>query len=186
MERPILLLVGPDEQAAIKLTIQLVPYDPIIGHEEDRQAWIDKWRERMAAEDSLSESAAALIDFIASLARNQKIFLKYPESGLYPEIQSHVANPLIDAHEEFELQFVVLTNSDCLIRRSQVLVKRYARHFSIGDHEIVPDDCKIPFEVRAFRHGKEKILQYTKSGRFDGDFYQGFYDESTILSYQLL
>lgn len=174
-------LVGPNERAALDVATGLVPVTPAFTS-KTRQGWKQVWKNNLAIGGSLSANASGLVDYIDSLAEDQKVFLKYPESGIYPQVQSRIANMLLNACDAFKLQFVVLTASEYIIRQSQVLVKEFCKNgMDIND---------IPFQTYFFPSKNDRKIEpydmkYCKDGRFSERFGIGFYDEAIELAIQV-
>ena len=117
------------------------------------------------------------------------ILIEEPEQNLHPMLQSHMANFLLDVSdlyaETFDegslgrkmgLKMVVETHSEYIIRRSQVMAKRFVQR-----------NQDIPFRVFYFpSDNKPYDMVYREDGKFENEFGEGFTDESTMLSYQLI
>ena len=151
-------------------------------------------------ESDLCDMGSGTIHFVAlcfkllSIIETQKkndyaptVLIEEPEQNLHPMLQSHMANFLLDVSDLYkevsngkELKMVVETHSEYIIRRSQIIVKAsYARNES------------NPFRVYYFPSNNDKKKEpydmlYQSNGRFVEKFGNGFTDESTLLSYQLL
>ena len=151
-------------------------------------------------ESDLCDMGSGIIHFVAlcfkllSIIEAQKkndyaptVLIEEPEQNLHPMLQSHMANFLLDVSDLYkevsngkELKMVVETHSEYIIRRSQIIVKAsYARNES------------NPFRVYYFPSNNDKKKEpydmlYQSNGRFVEKFGNGFTDESTLLSYQLL
>lgn len=106
------------------------------------------------------------------------VLLEEPELNLHPALQSLIAEMLLDAHEQFKLEFIVETHSEYLIRSTQLLVKK-------NEFEIKPNEN--PFGVVYFdKDEKQWKMNYREDGKFMEDFGEGFYNESARLTIDLL
>jgi hypothetical protein len=111
------------------------------------------------------------------------VLIEEPEQNLHPMLQSHMANFLLDISNLYtevsngkELKMVVETHSEYLIRRSQVITK-----------ELYDERQRTPYRVYYFPQDAQPYdMIYKANGRFENEFGEGFTDESTLLSYQLL
>lgn len=117
------------------------------------------------------------------------LLIEEPEQNLHPMLQSHIANFLLDISDFYAetykedslgrkigLKIIVETHSEYIIRRSQVISKRFFDRGKDTPYRVYyfPSDDK-PFD-----------MEYRKNGRFTKEFGSGFIDESSILSFQLM
>lgn len=122
-----------------------------------------------------------LILQLATSLKKSRFLLEEPESNLHPAFQSQLADLFIDAHKKFGHTFLVETHSEYFIRKLQ---------FQTAKQEISPDDTQIYY----FHHpdmvpeGETQIkkLNIRADGMMDDDFGNGFFDESTRLTIDLL
>ena len=110
------------------------------------------------------------------------LLIEEPEVGLHPAFQSKLAAMFLEATKMFEannLQFVIETHSEYLIRSTQV----YVAHQNY-DEVTLKKDC--PFIVNYVPlNGLPYDLEYTTSGRFVKKFGEGFFDMTSSLNYEL-
>lgn len=124
-----------------------------------------------------------LILKIAISNKNSTIFIEEPESNLHPAMQSKLADLFVDAHQVFGHYFVLETHSEYLIRKLQFLVASEKSNAKAEDINIYyfyhPD--KIP-------EGKKQVekLEMREDGILKQDFGKGFFDESVMLTIDLL
>lgn len=132
-----------------------------------------------------------ILSFIHNYRKNRYVptlLIMEPEQNLHPMLQSHMVNFLmdisdlysdsfgLDSTERRHLKIVVETHSEYMIRRSQVIAKRFADRGK-----------EIPFRTYYFPSDRKPYdMVYRKDGRFENPFGPGFTDESTMLSYQLI
>ncbi|GAB2478957.1 AAA family ATPase [Algoriphagus taiwanensis] len=98
--------------------------------------------------------------------------LEEPESNLHPSLQSKLANFLINAAKEFNIQFVVETHSEYMIRNFQYLTAK---------KELDPMSTKIYYfnhpDSDEFKNSPLKEINILEDGRLSAEFGEGFFDE---------
>lgn len=111
------------------------------------------------------------------------ISIEEPEIHLHPKYQSILADMLVEACQKYNIHFVVETHSEYLIRKLQLLVS--------GHVEGVDADRSI-VSIYYINSSEDKLKQKVKhigicsDGYLDETFGEGFYDEATKLSRQLM
>ena len=107
--------------------------------------------------------------------------LEEPESNLHPAFQSKLAELLVDAGEDYGIQFIVETHSEYLIRKLQNLTAK---------GEINTQDTAIYYfnNVNSIPEGEEQIkrIEINKYGGLTDNFGSGFIDEANNLQIDLL
>lgn len=108
------------------------------------------------------------------------IAIEEPENHLHPAFQSKLAELFLDAFEQFQINFVVETHSEYLIRKFQVLISDKGNgfdNFNIAIHYAGNDGC-----------GNTKCthINVKEDGRLSEPFGPGFFDEADNLAFQLL
>lgn len=97
------------------------------------------------------------------------ILIEEPEQNLHPAYQSLLADLFYEVNSKYGYRFIIETHSEYLVRKSQVIV---ATKYS--------DDLEnIPF--RTYYMPKDRVpykMVYTRSGRFENNFEEGFFDEA--------
>lgn len=141
-----------------------------------------------------------IVDAYAGNAYAPIVLIEEPEQNLHPMLQSHIANFLLDLSDLFAeistgshrviidkvylnqsysatLKILVETHSEYIIRRSQVITKGFCEEGEETPFRVyyIPSDEEAPYDMK-----------YKSNGRFENEFGEGFTDESTILSYQLI
>lgn len=100
------------------------------------------------------------------------ILLEEPEANLHPSFQSKIAELIIDAYQEFNIQFVIETHSEYLIRNLQYLT---------ATKKIKSGDTKIYYfnqpESKDFKIEPYREIQILDDGRLSNEFGEGFFDE---------
>lgn len=106
------------------------------------------------------------------------ILIEEPEANLHPSLQSKLAELFLEAYRKFNIQFIVETHSEYLIRQTQVLVKESTKLNNIFTN---------PFAVYYFGADKGPYqMEYDEEGKFIQDFGPGFFDQSRKLTRKLL
>ncbi|PKR79556.1 hypothetical protein CW751_14495 [Brumimicrobium salinarum] len=100
------------------------------------------------------------------------LLIEEPESHIHPALQSKLADFFYQVNLEYDLRFIVETHSEYLIRKTQLI----SLENGLLDNSIE----KNPFNVIYFdKKNGPYTMNYTKDGRFDRNFGDGFYDVST-------
>lgn len=111
---------------------------------------------------------------------NKTIILEEPETNLHPNLQSKLADFLIDAHQTFGINFIVETHSEYLIRKLRVLTKK---------NVINKEDCVIYYfqNSETLQEGEElaRKIQINPDGFMTDDFGDGFTNEADNLMIEL-
>ena len=108
--------------------------------------------------------------------------IEEPESHLHPMYQSLLTDMFLDAYTKYRISFIIETHSEYLVRRSQVLVAG-----KYEDEQELAKKC--PFKVYYLpkpEDGKPYDMEYQTNGAFGQSFGKGFYDEASMLSFQVL
>lgn len=110
------------------------------------------------------------------------LIIEEPEANLHPNLQSKLADILkfvIEKNKRWKL--VVETHSEYLIRKLQYLV---------ADSQLKTEDCIIHYfnsdENLSDQEPKVKSIEITENGNMTDNFGPGFYDEATLLKFELL
>ena len=111
------------------------------------------------------------------------ISIEEPEIHLHPKYQSILADMLVDACQEYNIHFVIETHSEYLIRKLQLLVSGHVNGVNV-DRSMV----SIYYINSADDKSKQKVkkIEICSDGYLDDSFGEGFYDEATRLSRQLM
>lgn len=110
------------------------------------------------------------------------LYIEEPETNLHPKLQSKLADMFVDACKKFNLQIIVETHSEYLIRKLQYLTAK---------KEITPQMTVIhyfydPKEERPEGEPQVKQINIQTDGRLTGQFGAGFYDETARLMTAIL
>ena len=121
-----------------------------------------------------------LIGIVSYLFNNPiTVSLEEPENHLHPSLQSKLADMLVDAHKSYEVQFLVETHSEYLIRKLQLLIAR----------ETIENDSVSILYVNGKNRPSYmplvKSISVDKDGNLEDVFGPGFFDESVRLSKEL-
>lgn len=108
------------------------------------------------------------------------IAIEEPENHLHPKLQSLLADVLYEANEIGDVHFLIETHSEYLIRKSQVLVKKWYEENKDKDKE-------CPFQAYYIPSGGTPYsMGYRQDGKFAESFGPGFYDESANLTFEIM
>jgi hypothetical protein len=111
----------------------------------------------------------------------QTVAIEEPEIHLHPKYQSLLAEMFVEAYKEYNIQFIVETHSEYLLRKIQTL---------IGAKELKPDDVSMVYveDDEDVKEGTPKVrgIPILEDGRLAEPFGPGFYDEAGTLSRELL
>ncbi len=113
----------------------------------------------------------------------RKIVIEEPETNLHPKFQSKLADLFVDAYHTFNIEFIVETHSEYLIRKLQFLTAK-------GDIET--KDTILYYLANSDDKkrgvGEEQLRKITiqSNGRLSKPFGTGFYDEADNLSLEMM
>ena len=107
------------------------------------------------------------------------VIIEEPELNLHPALQSKLAELFHEVYNDYGIQLIVETHSEYLIRKTQLFVKE-------KEYEMKPNEN--PFTVVYFdtTGDKQWKMEYREDGKFANEFGTGFYDESAMLTLNLL
>ncbi len=110
------------------------------------------------------------------------LIIEEPEANLHPRLQSLLADMFIDANKLFNMQFILETHSEYLIRKLQYLTGE--------GKEIAPSDTAIYYfhDPNNVPEGEKQVkrINILEDGRLSDNFGPGFYDEAVDLKFDLL
>ncbi len=114
------------------------------------------------------------------------ICIEEPEIHLHPRFQSYLAEMFCEAYSKYNVNFVIETHSEYLIRKLQLLAAGKGE-----EHNIDRKDVSIAYvydadiDKRPLGEPHIKHIGICKDGYLDDTFGCGFFDEATSLSRQL-
>lgn len=116
-------------------------------------------------------------------SKEQTLTIEEPEANLHPKLQSKLADMFMEANELYNINFILETHSEYLIRKFQYLV---AADVLEADKVIVyylnnPDVQKRSGDIP---HVVE--ININEDGSLDGEFGSGFFDEATNWKFELM
>ena len=112
------------------------------------------------------------------------VVIEEPEQNLHPKMQSLLADLFqsIATSNEYKINLIIETHSECLIRKTQVIValNKYA-----DQKDLIANN---PFKVYYLPcDGTDRYeMEYRTDGCFVNDFGEGFFDEAENLAFQVL
>ncbi|MBN8641610.1 MAG: AAA family ATPase [Flavobacteriales bacterium] len=126
-----------------------------------------------------SLQAMMLILRIATILRVQKgytkcvtVIVEEPELNLHPALQSKLTSFFHQVNREYNIEFIIETHSEYLIRKSQLFIveNEYTNQDGLNPN---------PFSIHYFDvdEGPYQMF-FTMNGKFDRNFGEGFYDEA--------
>lgn len=120
---------------------------------------------------------------ILGFGRNYTVAIEEPEVHLHPKFQSLLADMFVQIHKQYDIDFIVETHSEYLIRKLQTLVAK--QEVSTEDISVIyvenPDPTKRPKYIPQVRQ-----INIKDNGKLADKFGTGFFDESSMLSTELL
>lgn len=169
------------------------------GYDEERDIFFIKIDQKFLPEYGLGYSVILhlllflnneIIDaFVKERNINENTFLKFPrtyiieepETGLHPAFQSKMAEMIVDIQKTFNVNLIVETHSEYLIRKLQYLTATN----EVGSGNVVIYYFNNPKKVP---EGEEQIKRITilKDGSLSDNFGPGFIDEGINLKFELL
>lgn len=104
---------------------------------------------------------------------SERLFLlEEPESNLHPSFQSKLAELIIDAAKTFNIQFIIETHSEYIIRNFQYLT---------ATKQIPSNGTKIYYfnqpDSEDFKEAPYREIKIMSDGRLSNEFGEGFFDE---------
>ena len=109
------------------------------------------------------------------------IAIEEPEIHLHPKYQSLLAEMFYEAYKEYNIQFIIETHSEYLLRKVQTLV---------GAKNLSPEEVSMIYveDDEEVKKGSQKVrrIPVKEDGRLAAPFGPGFYDEAGTLSRELL
>ncbi|WP_415326296.1 AAA family ATPase [Chryseobacterium sp. MMS23-Vi53] len=115
---------------------------------------------------------ATIIKKYNDILKSITIIVEEPELNLHPALQSKLANFFHEVNIEYGIDFIIETHSEYIIRKSQLLVVDNEYTDSNG---LNPN----PFTINYFDINNGPYpMNFTKNGKFDKNFGEGFYDEA--------
>jgi predicted ATPase len=108
------------------------------------------------------------------------ILIEEPETNLHPNFQSKLAELFVDASNKFNIQFIIETHSEYLIRKLQILTamdvlkQEDSKIYYFYEPDKVPDD-----------ETQVKKISILSNGKLSTKFGKGFFDEADNIAIDL-
>ena len=107
------------------------------------------------------------------------VIIEEPELNLHPALQSRITDLLYFTNQKFNIDFIIETHSEYMLRRSQVLV--------LKDDLSLSELSSNPFKAYYFDNNSQPYsLHYNSDGTFDKNFGKGFFDEASGSTLELI
>jgi hypothetical protein len=108
------------------------------------------------------------------------LFLEEPEANLHPALQSKLADLLVEANQKFNIQFVVETHSEYLIRKLQFLTGK-------GDLTTGATHIYYFYHPANIPKGETQVknINIQSNGSLTDNFGKGFFDEADNIALEL-
>ena len=111
---------------------------------------------------------------------SKTVAIEEPEIHLHPKYQSLLAEMFLEAYKEYNIQFIIETHSEYLLRKVQTLV---------GTRNLSPEEVSMIYveDDDEVKKGAQKVrrIPVKEDGRLAAPFGPGFYDEADNLSSEL-
>lgn len=130
---------------------------------------------------------ACIIEKYEERFENILVIIEEPELNLHPALQSKISDLLLFVYQlniqkkiSCNIEFIVETHSEYIIRKTQV---------TVAINELESSSSENPFFVYYFPYDKFKIpykLEYNNDGSFKNNFGEGFFDEASSSTLELL
>ncbi len=125
-------------------------------------------------------SSSAEMNLVTGRNDSVIVLIEEPESNLHPNYQSKLADLIIDAIKEFNIQFIIETHSEYFIRKLQYLTAK---------KKIEPENTIIHYfaNKEGVEKGEQQVteIKIKHNGGLSKDFGTGFMDEADNLSLDL-
>lgn len=108
---------------------------------------------------------------------NKKIVvIEEPETNLHPKLQSKLADLFLAAYREFEMEFIIETHSEYLIRKLQYLTAKGAVE---SDETVIHYIGSSDENLRDINEEQIRTIRIKPNGQLTKPFGSGFTDESS-------
>ena len=118
-------------------------------------------------------------DEVNMKAKPQVIVIEEPEVHLHPKYQSMLVEMFVEAYKEYNINLIIETHSEYLIRKFQNLVAL---------KQISADEVAINYVEGKYEDNKQRVrhIEIQEDGRLKSPFGAGFLDEADNLAMNLL
>lgn len=142
----------------------------------------ENYHGKVAKKEEIAHGLVAHIvcDFNKDPMKAQTVAIEEPEIHLHPKYQSLLAEMIYEAYRDYNIQFIIETHSEYLLRKIQTL---------IGSKHLTPDEVSMIYveDDAEVKKGEKKVrrIPIKEDGRLAEPFGHGFYDEADNLSLEL-
>ena len=135
----------------------------------------------LTTSDSMSGAVSIVLgNYTDTPLDPRTVAIEEPEIHLHPRFQSLLAEMFYEAYSKYNIQFIIETHSEYLLRKVQTLISAKA---------LVPDEVSMIYveDDEEVKKGSPKVrrIPVKEDGRLAAPFSPGFYDEADNLSLEL-
>jgi len=112
--------------------------------------------------------------------RTYTIIIEEPELNLHPALQSKLADLFLEVKDKYNINFLIETHSEYILRRSQVLVVN--NDFEVGANPNPFFAYYFPKEIMQ----QPYLMKYNTDGSFKQNFGEGFFDVASSSALELI
>ena len=109
------------------------------------------------------------------------LFIEEPEANLHPAFQSKLADLFVDASEKFNIQFIIETHSEYIVKKLQFLT---------ANKDISTEDTVIYYfhhpDHFSEKESQIKKIRINETGGLSDNFGRGFLDEGINITFDLI
>ena len=116
-------------------------------------------------------------------SKEQTLTIEEPEANLHPKFQSKLADMFMETNELYNINFILETHSEYLIRKLQYLVASD----KLDTDKVIVYYLNEPDAQKRSKDVSQVVeININEDGSLDGDFGAGFFDEATNWKFELM